>query len=259
MFDHGAGRRWDGPGMSEGPGGFGGGPGGMGGGAGRRGQGPRAHHGERPGRERGPWMHMPPLGGPLGGPAAGAFGRRGRLARRGDVRIAILALLAEKPMHGYQVIQELEARSGGRWRPSAGSVYPTLQQLEDEGLVHGEEQGGRRIFALTETGRAEVAGRAAEGRSWEWRRDPEDDVAFELRDLSFEVVAAAMQVGRVGSPETTRRAREVLVDARRRLYRLLAEDDATAEPAGTPAGDPTPGRPDPTVGPDAESGPTTQG
>lgn len=137
-------------------------------------------------------------------------------------------------MHGYQVIQELEAHSGGRWRPSAGSVYPTLQQLEDEGLVRSEEQGGRRVFSLTDDGRREAASRDTSRGPWGPRRDPSGDQAFELRELSLQVVAATMQVGRVGGPEAGRQAREILVDARRRLYRLLAEDEGASGEAGTP-------------------------
>jgi DNA-binding PadR family transcriptional regulator len=151
------------------------------------------------------------------------------MARRGDVRTAILALLAEQPMHGYQVIQELETRSGGRWRPSAGSVYPTLQQLEDEGLVRGEESDGRRVFSLTDAGRALLAGRAkAPTAPWESVGPAGEEAAFDLRRLSFQVGAAAMQVAHVGSPGSLDQARDILTDARRRLYRLLADD----EPAG---------------------------
>jgi DNA-binding PadR family transcriptional regulator len=84
-------------------------------------------------------------------------GRGGHRAKRGDVRSAILALLGEKPMHGYEMIQELEERSGGRWRPSAGSIYPTLQLLEDEGLVRAQEVEGKRVFDLTDAGRERLA------------------------------------------------------------------------------------------------------
>ena len=86
------------------------------------------------------------------------------MARRGDVRAAILVLLAEQPMHGYQVISELDARTGGRWRPSAGSIYPTLQQLEDEGLVRSAEIDARRVFSLTDAGIAESGSPRRRGR-----------------------------------------------------------------------------------------------
>ncbi len=185
----------------------------------------RGHHGEGPGpgHFRGP--------GPFGGARMHGFGSpfrgRGRMARRGDVRTAILALLAEKPMHGYQVIQELETRSDGRWRPSAGSVYPTLQQLEDEGLVRSEEIDGRRVFSLTDSGRTETTRRGeTAGAPWETAGTAGDDAAFDLRRLSFQVGAAAMQVAQVGSSRSLDQARDILTDARRRLYRLLAEDES---------------------------------
>ena len=157
------------------------------------------------------------------GPFPGFVGR-GPLVRRGDVRSAILALLAERPMHGYQIMGELEARSGGMWRPSAGSVYPTLQQLEDEGLVRVEERDGRRVFSLTEAGREQATSRAGEsGAPWEMEGT---DARLELRDLIFQLGAATMQVAQVGSPEQVAQAKQLLAETRRRLYRLLAEEDA---------------------------------
>jgi len=144
--------------------------------------------------------------------------------RRGDVRPALLTLLQEGPMHGYQMIQELESKSGGRWRPSAGSVYPTLQQLEDEGLVRSEELDGRRTYSLTDEGRAVVAANPSAGTPW-----VDGDAgaeAVDLRRLTMQLMAAAIQVHRIGSPRTVADAREILVDARRRMYRLLAEDEA---------------------------------
>jgi DNA-binding PadR family transcriptional regulator len=144
----------------------------------------------------------------------------GRLqSRRGAIRDATLALLAEQPMHGYQVMQELAERSGGRWHPSAGSVYPTLQQLEDEGLVTVEDRDGRRTFALTDAGRTAATAIPAE-RPWS-RSGGGDD----LRGLVQELGVAALQVSRVGSPTARSEARTVLTEARRALYRLLAEDD----------------------------------
>ena len=126
-------------------------------------------------------------------------------------------------MHGYQVMQELGERSGGRWRPSAGSVYPTLQQLEDEGLVTVEDRDGRRTFALTEAGRNAAAATSGD-RPWT-RGEPGDD----LRGLARELGIAAIQVNRVGTPAAQAAARAILTDARRSLYRLLAEDDSTIE------------------------------
>src|SRR6201992_1633393 len=88
----------------------------------------------------------------FGGPGRGGRGPR---ARRGDVRAAVLALLADRPMHGYEMIKEIEERSEGAWTPSAGSIYPMLQLLEDEGLIRGEETDGKRRFSLTREGRAQ--------------------------------------------------------------------------------------------------------
>ena len=142
--------------------------------------------------------------------------------RRGDVRQAILGALTERPMHGYQVIQELEAQSGGRWRPSAGSVYPTLQLLEDEGLVHSEVVEGRRTYSLTEAGRAA----AAQGpRSMPWDADDARDESGDLRRLAIQLIAAAVQVKRVGSADAVNEARALLIDTRRRMYGLLADED----------------------------------
>ena len=152
---------------------------------------------------------------------------RGPMVRRGDVRTAILALLAEEPMHGYQIIGQLGERSGGMWRPSAGSVYPTLQQLEDEGLVKGEERDGRNVYALTEDGRAAAARSAKSPAPWEM---PGASEAADFRDLLFQLGAAMSQVSQVGSSEMLDRARTVLAEARRSLYRLLAEDDRSDSP-----------------------------
>ena len=149
-----------------------------------------------------------------------------QLVRRGGIRPLILSVLANRPMHGYEVIQELEATSGGRWRPSAGSVYPTLQQLADEGLVTSEEVDGRRVYTLTDAGRTAAAD--APRPSWGDGDSEGDDIR-----RFFEAV---MQVERVGSPEARRESHRILADARRELYRLLAEDDAATATAPDAAG-----------------------
>ena len=150
---------------------------------------------------------------------------RGRLhSRRGAIREATLALLAEQPMHGYQVMQELGERSGGRWRPSAGSVYPTLQQLEDEGLVTVEDRDGRRTFALTEPV-ATAAEAIPADRPWtprRTRRRPPRARPGTRRSRRSRSTGSGT-AGRPGSGSRT-----ILTEARRSLYRLLAEDDATA-------------------------------
>jgi DNA-binding PadR family transcriptional regulator len=143
---------------------------------------------------------------------------------RGDVRAAVLALLAEKPMHGYQIIQEIEERSGGSWKPSPGSVYPTLQLLADEGLISVEESAGKKTYSLTEEGRAEA--QQAEGRStpWESSGARESSRSSALPKAGANLAQAAMQVGRSGTPEQVQQAVAVLDEARRKLYSILAQD-----------------------------------
>ena len=182
------------------------------------------YHGHGRGAPFGPWGGP---GGPGGGPwqGFGPFGR-GPRAGRGDVRAAILALLGEAPMHGYQVIQELSERSGGMWRPSPGSVYPTLQLLEDEGLVRSEEVEGKRVFHLTEAGKAQAAKRCPDTPA-PWEMGAEGEPFAELRTLGFGLVTAVMQVVQSGNEAQIQKAKEILSEARRSLYRLLAEDEPT--------------------------------
>lgn len=160
-----------------------------------------------------------------GGP--GPFGGWGAKVGRGRVREAILSLLAEEPMHGYQIMQELAARSHGVWQPSPGSIYPTLQQLEDEGLVRAEESEGRRVFRLTEEGQRHVETRSSGAPPWETASGAVGSALFELRDLAFQVGAAVMQVARAGTEEQVERAKQILVETRREIYRLLAEGDGS--------------------------------
>jgi DNA-binding PadR family transcriptional regulator len=192
-------------------------------------------------------MPMPPEFGPLVGHLR-EFHRHGpghRRARRGDVRAAILDLLAEgQSWNGYQIIQEIAERTTGVWRPSAGSVYPALQQLEDEGLIVPEGEGRRRLYTLTDEGRAYVEAHADELRdSWGAVAGRTDDIAIELGVLFRQVALAAMEVRRAGTPSQLAAARQVLAEARRALYLILA-DEAPAAPAGpdgeagTPEGTP---------------------
>jgi DNA-binding PadR family transcriptional regulator len=141
--------------------------------------------------------------------------------RRGDVRGAIHALLTERPMHGYEMMQELEGRTGGAWRPSAGSIYPTLQQLEDEGLVRSEEIGDRRRYTLTDAGREE-AGRREGPPPWEAQGAAGG--GGDLREAAFRVAAAVMQAASTGTDEQVAQVREILVDARQRIYSVLGEE-----------------------------------
>jgi DNA-binding PadR family transcriptional regulator len=155
------------------------------------------------------------------------FGQRGGggpRARRGDVRAAVLALLRERPMHGYEMIQELQARSGGVWRPSAGSIYPMLQLLEDEGLVAAEEIDGKRRFTLTAEGITEADRRGATRPPWEQVGEAANAPAGRLRDAVFQLGAAVMQVVQTGTEDQVARTLDILNDARRRIYTLLGED-----------------------------------
>lgn len=168
----------------------------------------------------------PPWAGGMGpsGPRAMGRGRGGPggRARRGDVRAAVLALLAERPMHGYEMIAQLEERTDGLWRPSPGSVYPTLQLLEDEGLVRAEADGERRRYSLTEEGRAEAARVLEAGAPWSRVGDEAGgEAARALREAAFTTMAAVRQVAFVGGEAEQRAAAEVLEQTRQRLYRLL--------------------------------------
>ena len=144
---------------------------------------------------------------------------------RGDVRSAVLALLAEKPMHGYRIISEIEQRSGGSWKPSAGSVYPTLQLLADEGLISAEESNGRKTYSLTEAGRAEAEASGEKAAPWESTGGSRDHASMGALPMAgIELAQAAAQVGRTGTPEQVKEAVTVLEEARRRLYSILAQD-----------------------------------
>jgi DNA-binding PadR family transcriptional regulator len=159
-----------------------------------------------------------------GGPGA-HFGH-GRRVARGDVRAAILVLLAEKPSHGYQIIQDLERRSEGAWRASPGSVYPTLQQLEDEGLVRAvQAEGGRRVFELTDTGREEATRLSAGPAPWDEAAGSVGGDHRDLRDQAFQLLAATWQVSRAGDAAHIAEARTILREARRKIYLLLAGNE----------------------------------
>ncbi len=171
--------------------------------------------------------------GPFGGDFGPGFGRgfgrgrgRGGRGRRGDVRAAILLLLRDRPMHGYELIQQIRERSGDVWRPSPGSIYPALSQLEDEGLVLIDKVAGRKTAKLTESGVEYVEQHAAElGDPWQEVRDGVGDQALDLRELVGQLMGAVAQVARAGTAEQAAKAAEVLTEARRSLYRILADDE----------------------------------
>jgi DNA-binding PadR family transcriptional regulator len=188
------------------------------------------------GRRRG--HHHPHRGGPRmgegmpmhrgrGGRGPGRGTGRGR-APRGDVRTAVLILLGEQPMHGYQLMQAIADRSGGRWTPSPGAIYPTINQLEDEGLVTVTADAGRKLVTLTDAGREYVEERR------ETSADPfagfaNAEPATDLRGLLEELHSATRQVARSGSDDQRTAAAKILADARRSLYLLLADGPKTPE------------------------------
>jgi DNA-binding PadR family transcriptional regulator len=211
---------------------------------------PRSHH-----QHRGPGGHGPrgwggrgrggfPFdvfgGPPFGRPAGpgGPFGWRPK-ARRGDVRLAALLLLAEEPRNGYGIMQELEQRSGGAWRPSPGSVYPALQQLDDEGLVRTEEHDGRKVYELTDAGRAHIAERPQdEPAPWETMAGGGvSDAAHEAGGTMRDVALAFLQVLHAGSEAQVAEAGRILADTRKALYRILADGDPGGEGERGPAGE----------------------
>ncbi|WP_040167215.1 PadR family transcriptional regulator [Microbacterium gorillae] len=142
---------------------------------------------------------------------------------RGDVRASVLGLLAEKPMHGYQIIQEIEERSGGTWKPSAGSVYPTLQLLADEGLVETEESGGRKVYSLTEAGRAAAQDSDSDEAPWETAGRRDGARPGELTKAAAELAHAVAQIGRSGSSDQVAAASKLLEETKRKIYGMLAE------------------------------------
>jgi DNA-binding PadR family transcriptional regulator len=169
----------------------------------------------RRGRGRGPWREY-------------GHGHGGGRRRRGDIRTAVLAALEESPAHGYEIIQRFEEKTAGAWRPSAGSIYPTLQLLEDEGLVAAEEVDGKRRFTLTAEGITEAERRT--GRPpWEQVGEAANAPAGRLRDGIFQLGAAVMQVVHTGNEDQVARTLDILNDARRRIYSLLGEDIETTE------------------------------
>ncbi|MFM9557742.1 PadR family transcriptional regulator [Streptomyces caniscabiei] len=169
----------------------------------------------------GPGPFGPFGGGPWGGRGRG--GPRGR-ARRGDVRASILALLKDRPMHGYEMIQEIAERSGGAWKPSPGSVYPTLQLLEDEGLIASATEGGKKLFSLTEAGRSA----ADEGPEAPWEeasRGVDWEALSEIRQAGFGLMEAFGQVWKTGDKDQRDKALTVINEARKKLYLILADED----------------------------------
>jgi DNA-binding PadR family transcriptional regulator len=183
-------------------------------------------------------MFGPDFGGP-----GGRGGRRPRV-RRGDVRSAIIDVLSaagDQPINGYQVIQQIAERTDGAWKPSPGSVYPTIAQLQDEGLVE-DAPTGRKAIQLTDEGRTYVAEHAEEMAAvWApFAEEADDSESLDFKRVIGQTIGAIVQVASTGTPDQREKAIEILGDTRRRLYGLLAEgpDDAyDAEPEGDSGAD----------------------
>src|ERR1700709_1506313 len=169
------------------------------------------HHPRHPGRHgreefaRGKGFDF----GPGFGPGRGR-GRGGPRARRGDVRAAVLALLADRPMHGYEMIKEIEERSEGAWTPSAGSIYPMLQLLEDEGLIRGEDADGKRRFTLTDEGRKEQDEKSGDVTPWDAVRAGGPTGHLQLRGSIHQLLSAVKAVASGGAGEPQKEVRELL-------------------------------------------------
>ena len=160
----------------------------------------------------------------FGGPRG--FGRHGGKARRGDIRTAALLLLAEEPRNGYAIMQEIEERSNGVWRPSPGSVYPALAQLEDEGLIRSEDSDGRKRFAITDAGREQIANRPEGAPApWDTLADGVSREVQELFGLMRQVGMAGLQLVQTATEKQLAEAKQVLTETRRAIYRILADGD----------------------------------
>lgn len=177
-------------------------------------------------RRRGPGGHRGWGGPPHGGPRSHGHDEEGHRfrgrTRRGEIRTGLLSILSEGPGHGYEIIQRIEEKTGGAWKPSPGSVYPTLQMLQDEGLVTVEERDGKRIFSLTDEGRTESERRSSEAGDDPWMRGRPDVTA--LFEAIKPLFLAAKQVSMAGDPTQIAAAVGVITEARKKLYQLLAAD-----------------------------------
>jgi DNA-binding PadR family transcriptional regulator len=168
----------------------------------------------------------PSFGGPFGFGGPRGFRRHGGKARRGDIRTASLLLLAEEPRNGYAIMQAIDERSNGVWRPSPGSVYPALAQLEDEGLIRSEESEGRKQFVITEAGREQIAARPQDAPApWDTLADGVSSEVQELFGLMRQVGMAGLQLVQTATEKQLAEAKQVLTETKRAIYRILADGD----------------------------------
>jgi DNA-binding PadR family transcriptional regulator len=189
----------------------------------------RGEGGRGPGFD-GPGSRHGGFGGPFGFGGPRGFRRHEGRARRGDIRTASLLLLAEEPRNGYAIMQAIEQRSNGVWRPSPGSVYPALAQLEDEGLIRSEESEGRKQFVITDAGREHVAGRPQDAPApWDTLADGVSTEVQELFGLMRQVGVAAVQLVQTATEKQLAEAKQVLTETRRAIYKILADGDESKD------------------------------
>ncbi len=191
----------------------------------REGRGPRPHnendeHFGEPGHFGGPGHGHGPFRGRGGGPGRPRGGRN----KRGDIRTALLTVLMEGPGHGYDIMQRVEEKTGGAWRPSPGSVYPTLQLLGDEGFVTAIERDGKRVFEITEAGTAEATRRLEEAGGAPWDLTDDGVGPWQVKESMGLLFLAAKQVSMAGTTEHLQQAVAILAEARKKLYLLLSQD-----------------------------------
>ncbi len=191
----------------------------------REGRGPRPHnendeHFGEPGHFGGPGQGHGPFRGRGGGPGRPRGGRN----KRGDIRTALLTVLMEGPGHGYDIMQRVEEKTGGAWRPSPGSVYPTLQLLGDEGFVTAIERDGKRVFEITEAGTAEATRRLEEAGGAPWDLTDDGVGPWQVKESMGLLFLAAKQVSMAGTTEHLQQAVAILAEARKKLYLLLSQD-----------------------------------
>ncbi|HEX8736357.1 MAG TPA: PadR family transcriptional regulator [Pyrinomonadaceae bacterium] len=152
------------------------------------------------------------------GVCAPGFGGEFMRMRRGDIKFHLLEILKDTPRHGYEIISELEKQSGG-YRPSPGSVYPTLQMLEEGGYLTSEQIEGKKVYTITAEGLKLLEERG--GAPWE--ASPKMAQAFEMRKALMKLSAAVMDGVRDSDEETVKRINEIVNKARRDVYSILAE------------------------------------
>lgn len=177
------------------------------------------------------WFQHGRHGRPGRGRGEGRFGEdwgEDYRTRRGDIKFILLELLSDRPAHGYDLIKEMEARHGGFRRLSPGSVYPTLQLLEEGGYLTSELESGKRVYTITEAGRQLLAERTEQARSprdaFDRRLTQPPEDLIDLRQTTVELAEAVKQVARSGRVEQMQRVRERLEQVKREIYSILAEE-----------------------------------